>query len=81
MEFNWKLEEGIINLHMQIGKNSIKIFTSRGELMTVYVFIDTNQLSYLEKNTKLGDWALVVLQMKSFPSIHQRLRLEWVHLI
>ena len=53
MEFNWKLEEGMINLHMQIGKNIIKIFISRGELMTMYVFIDTNQLSYLGKNTEL----------------------------
>ena len=45
MEFNQKLEEGVISLHMQIGKNIIKIFLSRGELMSMYVFVDTNQLS------------------------------------
>ena len=31
---------------MQIGKNIIKIFLSRGELMSMYVFVDTNQLSF-----------------------------------
>ena len=46
MEFNQKLEEGVISLHMQIGKNIIKIFVSRGELMSMYVFVDTNQLSF-----------------------------------
>ena len=45
MEFNQKLEEGVISLHRQIGKNIIKIFMSRGELMSMYVLVDTNQLS------------------------------------
>lgn len=50
MEFSQKLEEGMINLHMQIGKNIIKKFMSRGQLMNMYVFTDTNPLSLLGKN-------------------------------
>ena len=45
MEFHQKLEEGVVSLHMQIGNNIMKIFMSRGELMSMYVFVDTNQPS------------------------------------
>ena len=53
MEFNQKEEERKVNLHMQMGKNSM--FTSRRELMNMYILIlMLNQLSYTGKSTKLG---------------------------
>lgn len=49
MNFNQKLEEGKVNLHMQIGKNSMKIFMSReNSQIFIYIFIYINYIYWKE---------------------------------
>lgn len=49
MNFNQKLEEGKVNLHMQTGKNSMKIFMSReNSQIYIYIFIYINYIYWKE---------------------------------
>lgn len=51
MDFNHKLEEGMLNLHMQIGKNCENSHVLGITHECLYTFI--YQLSHIGKNTKL----------------------------